>query len=415
MNHSHSTTVYAHYDEPSIPRLLRMPAALFRRGGAAWITVGASVLLVLVGTLAIDAAESLRPSSTHLFGPTAMKHLMFALLGVTCAAAVAVPDYRKLGPFSFIAYGAALLLLVFLLIPFVPSAIVRPRGGARGWIDLGPVDFQPAELMKVAYIVTLAWYLRYKKNHRTIKGLLWPALITAVPMGLIILQPDLGTAILFIPALFFVLIAAGAKLKHLTLAVVIAALGAPAVYPMLKPHQKQRIVGLFLQVKGDDREDLDINMQPVTAQRLIGAGGLFGRSEEETRALHHFNALPERHNDMVFAPVVTRYGLVGGMALLGLCLAWCAGAILTAGSCGSPFGRLVCVGAAGFFFAQTVVNVGMNVGLLPIIGITLPFVSHGGSSMLAQWLMTGLVLGAAMHKGGYEIGQRLNFEDQELD
>ncbi|MFO0831889.1 MAG: FtsW/RodA/SpoVE family cell cycle protein [Phycisphaerales bacterium] len=412
---SSHTSVYSHYDEPSIPRLLRAPAVLLQRGGAAWLTVAASLLLVLMGALAIDAAESLRPSSQHLFNPTAMRHLMFSLLGIGCACAVALPNYRRLGPFSFIAYGAVLLLLIFLLVPFIPTSIVRPRGGARGWIDLGPVDFQPSELMKVAYIVALAWYLRYKKNHRTVKGLLWPAIITGVPMGLIILQPDLGSAILFIPALFFVLIAAGAKLKHLVLAVVIAALGAPAVYPLLKPHQKQRIVGLFLQVKGDDRENLDINMQPVTAQRLIGSGGFLGRSEEETRALQHFNALPERHNDMVFAPVVTRFGFVGGMAALGLCLAWCAGAILTAGSCGSPFGRLICVGAAGFFFAQTVVNVGMNIGLLPIIGITLPFVSHGGSSMIAQWLMTGLVLSAALHKGGYEIGQRLAFDDEDLE
>jgi rod shape determining protein RodA len=102
------------------------------------------------------------------------------------------------------------------------------------------------------------------------------------------------------------------------------------------------------------------------------------------------------------------------MTLLGACLAWCAGALLTAGSCGGPFGRLVCVGAAGFFIAQTVVNVGMNLGLVPIIGITLPFVSHGGSSMIAQWLMTGLVLSAALHKGGYEIGLRLVF-DEDID
>ena len=87
---------------------------------------------------------------------------------------------------------------------------------------------------------------------------------------------------------------------------------------------QQVFTNLILQVKGDEREDLDINMQPVTAQRLIGAGGIFGRGEAETRALQHFNALPERHNDMVFAPVVTRFGFLGGMALLVLCLAWCA-------------------------------------------------------------------------------------------
>ena len=331
------------------------------------------------------------------------------------AAAVAVPNYRRVGPYAIVLYAAMLCLLVFLLIPFVPSSIVRARGGARAWIDLGPLDLQPSELMKVAYILLLAWYLRYKKNHRTLKGLLWPAAITAVPMGLIMLQPDLGTAVLFIPALFFVLIAAGAKLKHLSLAVLIAMLGAPAVYPVLKPHQQQRIVGLLLQVRGDAREDMDINMQPVTSKRLTGAGGLFGRSETETRALHHFNALPERHNDMVFAPVVTRFGFVGGIAVIGLCVAWCVGALLTAGVCGSPFGRLACVGAVGFFFAQTVINIGMSMGMVPIIGITLPFVSHGGSSMIAQWLMSGLVLSAALHRGGYEMGQRLNFEDAELE
>jgi cell division protein FtsW (lipid II flippase) len=403
---------YTDQPEPLLTRALKAILNAGTRAGPAWLVVFASLGLSLLGIYAIDVAER-APCMAGAIGPTALRQLIYLAVGVVACVIISLPHYRSLGPWTWALYAVGLALLIFLIIPGVPSFLVRPRGGARAWIDLGPFNLQPSELVKVATVLVLAWYLRYRKNHRTLTGLLPPAILTGVPVGLIMLQPDLGTAILFIPALFFVLIAAGAKLKHLVLVVALACLAAPAAYPLLKPHQKARIVGLVQQIRGDSSEDLDINMQSVTAQRLIGAGGLAGVGDDHARALQRFNALPERHNDMVFSPVVTRFGLLGGLLTLTLFAAWCLGAFLTAATSPEPFGRLICVGAVGFLIAQVLVNIGMNLGLLPIIGITLPFVSHGGSSMIAQWAMTGLILSVGLRREGYELQRSFEWGSNE--
>lgn len=385
------------------------------RAGPAWLTVGASVGLAVLGILAIDTGSSVSPHAPWHLGALASRQAIYLVAGMLTACVVALPHYRLYGVMSWALMGMAAALLVFLLIPGVPTWLVRPRNGARSWIDLGPVDLQPSELAKIAWVLCLAWYLRFRANHRTLLGLLPPALITAIPVGLITLQPDFGTALLFAPVLFAVLVAAGAKLKHLALVVVLAMLAAPAAYPLLMPHQKARINGLMMQFRGDASADQDINMQSVTAQRLAGAGEVAGLGDERARVLIHFNALPERHNDMVFSVIIARYGLVGGVAVLGLYMVWCAGALLTAGLCREPFGRLVPVGLAGFVAAQMFVNIGMNVGILPIIGITLPLVSHGGSSMVTQWVMAGLVWSIAVRRPRVTLRKSFEWDDDETD
>jgi cell division protein FtsW (lipid II flippase) len=309
-----------------------------------------------------------------------------------------LPHYRFIRLVAWPAMWVCLGLLVFLLIPQVPSWLVTPRNGARAWINLGPVDFQPAEVAKIAFIMVVANYLRYRKNHRTIVGLIPIGLIAFVPVTLIMLQPDLGMAILFVPTLFAMLVAAGAKLSHLSIVVVIAMCAAPAAYPLLKPHQKQRLLGLVHMMQESNVGADGINFQSLTARTLTGAGGVVGHPDAKARSLIKFNRLPERHNDMIYAVIVLRFGMVGGLAVLGLYLLWFAGALLTAAVCRDPFGRLVVVGCATIIAAQMFINVGMNIGIVPIIGLTLPFVSYGGSSMLTVWVMTGLVVNIAMRR-----------------
>lgn len=364
----------------------------------AWLCVIAALALSLLGVYAINLAESARPLVEGALAAVAWKQVVFLVIGLIAAVLTALPHYRWLSWISWPALIACLGLLVFLLVPFVPAAIVTPRNGTRGWIDLGPVDLQPSELTKIAYVLVVAHYLRYRSSHRELKGLIIPGLITAIPVGLITLQPDLGTASLFVPSLFAMLVAAGARLRHLTLIVVCAALAAPAVYPVLQPHQKQRIVGLIRQFQGDTASAQDINFQAYTAQNLIGAGGAAGLDTEKARALVHYNGLPERHNDMVFAVIADRFGFLGGLGLLALGGLWIVGALATSAACRTPQGRLIGVGLAAFIATQIIVNVGMNTGVLPIIGITLPFVSYGGSSMLTVWIMTGLVMNVALHR-----------------
>jgi len=401
--------------QSSNQRVLEIARGIFgviARAGPAWLTVGASLALALIGVWAIDVGSNPTSHSVLSLSPLASRQIIYLGAGLAAAAAVALPHYRWYGYASWALFGLALGLLIFLLLPGVPSWLVRPRNGARSWIDLGPVDFQPTELAKVAWACAIAWYLRFKANHRTLTGLLPPAIITAIPVGLITLQPDLGSALLFVPAVFAVLVAAGAKFRHLALVVLVAMLASPAAYPLLMPHQKARIKGMLMQFRGDESADRDINMQSVTAQRLTGAGGAAGLSDERARVLVKFNALPERHNDMVFSVVCSRFGLLGGIVVLGLYVVWAAGALWTAGLCREPFGRLVPVALTGFVAAQMVVNVGMNLGLLPIIGITLPLVSHGGSSMVTQWVMAGLIWNIAVRRPKATLRRSFEWDDE---
>jgi cell division protein FtsW (lipid II flippase) len=277
------------------------------------------------------------------------------------------------------------------------------------------VDLQPAELAKIAYVLVMADYLRFRENHRTILGLIPPALITFVPVALITLQPDLGTALLFAPVVFAMLIAAGARLKHLSIVVLVAMLAAPAAFPLLKPHQKARIVGLIHMVQDPLAGADDINYQSTTAQRLAGAGGLHGVSDVHSRALVRFNKLPERHNDMIFAVIMNRFGLMGGVLVLVLYVVWFTGAYLTAAMCQDAFGRLLVVGFSGFILAQTFINIAMTIGMLPIIGLTLPFVSYGGSSMLTVWVMTGLVFGVGIRRSKRFARPSFEFDENPYD
>lgn len=364
----------------------------------AWLCVGASVALSLIGVQAIDLALRTDPRAESGLDPIAAKQLIILAIAVGGALVITIPHYRFLRPLAWPALAGVLGLLVFLLVPGVPESIVRPRNGARAWIDLGPVDFQPSELAKVAVVLAVASYLRLRKSHRKLLGLIPPATIVFFPVALITLQPDLGTAGLFVPILFAMLLAAGARLRHLGLIVLLAALAAPAAYPFLQPHQKERIHALWLQVQGDRSSAQDINYQSFTAQTLTGAGMATGMEDSHARAVIRYNPLPERHNDMILAVIVARYGLLGGVAVLGLYVVWIAGATLTAVFAGEGFGQLLAVGLAAAVAGQAFVNAAMSVGLLPIIGVSLPYVSAGGTNLVAAWLMTGLVLNVGLRR-----------------
>lgn len=371
----------------------------------------AALALSLLGIYAIDIAEVHKPLE-GAWGPSATRQMIYLGVSLLFFLIAILPPYRFYGSASWVLLALCVLFLIFLLIPGVPVSIVRPRNGARSWIDFGRFDFQPSEVTKIAYVLVVAWYLRFRKNHRTFTGLIPPAIITFIPVGLITLQPDLGTAMLFIPALFAILVAAGAKLKHLILIVALAIAAAPAAYLVLKPHQKARIDGMVLQLQGDTSGDQDINMQSRTAQRLAGAGGHSGLTEDHSRTLLYFNALPERKTDMIFSVICNRFGWLGGMGVLGLYGLWFLGTLLCAATCREPFGRLICVGFAGFMAAQIYVGIGMSIGIVPIIGITLPYLSLGGSSLVVMWLMVGLMFNISLRKPSVSLRRSFEYEDE---
>lgn len=370
----------------------------------------------MLGIVTIRLTEE---AATH---PISSRQLLYLFVGLVFMGIAALPHPRRWREFSLPLAILVTLALVFVLLPFVPTSIVRPRNGARRWINIVVTDIQPSELAKFAFVLALASYLRIRENYRTLHGLLPPFLIMFVPLLLILVEPDLGTAMLFPVILFSMLLAAGARLVHLGLIsilgsgalilVVIVSLAAAAQpvprYPLLKQHQVERLQGLANQIKGDTRQRDTINYQAFKAMTLVGAGGANGLGEERSRVIVRFNRLPEEHNDMIFAVIANRWGFLGGSVLIGLYLVYILGLIGVGWVTKDPFGRLACVGFATITASQMMVNIGMTIGILPITGMTLPFVSAGGSSLVASFMMTGIALSIGLRPN--EFFARNSFE-----
>lgn len=389
---------------PAGARVIPRPRLAMMRS-VGWLCILSAGLLSLLGAVAIGTVPP-APGEPNL----AMTHVAHLVVGLMAAVLVSVPHYRLAQQVSYPLLAVVVLMLVFVLIPWVPEAIVRQRNGARRWINVVVTDIQPSELAKIAWVLALASYLRYRENYRRLPGLLLPLAITFVPMALILVEPDLGTALLFLPTLFAMLVAAGAKLRHLAMVMVVGLTIAPAMYPLLQDHQKDRIKAMLAQAVGDDRYRNDIGFQADRAMTLVGAGQWTGVGREHAAALITYNALPEEQNDMIFAVVTCRWGILGAVAVWSVFLVLCGGGLVIAAQCKDPFGRLVPVGLVAVFFSQMAINTGMTMGIMPITGMTLPFVSAGGSSLVSAWIMVGLLLNIAMRRQRYLAREAFDFD-----
>jgi len=349
------------------------------------------------------------------------KQLIFVAIGVVGFIAANVVNYRRFGAVSYWIYGFVLLLLGVLLVgryvvnlPFVPE-----RNGAHRWIifqmagrDLPAL--QPSEICKVAYILALAWYLRYRSNYRNFRALIGPFILTLLPMVLILLEPDLGTVLLMMPILFAVLFMAGAKVKHLLIIILLAILVSPILWYKMRPYQKSRISSVLLQsswirTKAEQYPTLgkilvgrkfsskqwknDWGYHLIRSKYAVASGGTNGAKGYGFRQgpFVKYNFLPERHNDFIFAIIAHQWGIWGCLVVLGLyaLIVFCG--LEIAGNNTDPFGRLLAVGIVAMFTIHVLINVSMTVGLMPITGLTLPLVSYGGSSLLVSMFSIGLL------------------------
>ncbi len=363
------------------------------RGGVMWLHVGwvsviGAAMLSVIGVLAIGTTEP----------GLAKRQAVFALVGILAAAAVCLPNARQLAKAAWPLYFLSLALLLFVLIPGIPEWLVRPKNGARRWISLQVFDFQPSEIAKIAVVFALAQWIRSAEQIRKFKGFIVPFAMAAPPMLLILVEPDLGTALMLAPAVVAMVLASGARKRHVAYLILGVAMLAPVSYPFLKSHQRERVDALWAQLNGDDRYARDIGFQADRAMTLVGSGGLMGMGADQARALVRHNRLPEEHNDMIFAVICCRWGFVGGLITWGCGLVYALGALLIALYARDSFSRLVCIGIAATFAGQMVINTGMTLGVLPITGVTLPFVSYGGSSLVALWIATGLLMNLAMRR-----------------
>ena len=318
----------------------------------------------------------------------------FVLASPVMLAATWVP-YRRLKGISHPLFGGSLVLLV--IVYFMPG-----RNGAHRWIPLGPVNLQPSELAKLGYIVALAHYLMYRKNYRRLTGLLAPFLLTMIPVGLILREPDLGTSLLFLPVLFAMLFAAGARPRHLALIVLLGVATSPLLWMGMSAEQKSRVVTLFVQRDGGSTPKGD-GYHLHQAKRVLALGGTWGSQLTgmplDDRLAYH---LPAARTDFVFCLIGERWGLVGCVTVLLIYVILFARGLWIAMATREPFGRLLAVGIVALLASQMTINTGMTVGLMPITGMTLPLMSYGGSSLLATCLALGLLMNVGM-RPGYEV------------
>ncbi len=365
------------------------PTAWVRR--IDWLIVAVATALLVSGWLGIARYDELVGNDGRWF----RQQVVWAVLALTVMAVFSRVDYRHIGRFSFAIFAGAVALLAAVY--FFPAI-----NGAHRWIRLGPVGVQPSELAKVAFVLGLARYLMYRENYRRLPGLIAPLALALVPIVLILREPDLGTAVVFLPVLFVMLFVAGARRRHLGVAVMLGVVLSPLLWTQMSREQKSRVTALLDQpAAGNPPTDDGYHLYRAKQMRALGGVGgsiAAGTAADGLAAFH----LPYARNDFIACVLGERFGLVGFAVLLGLfaVLAWRAVGIAAATR--EPFGRLLAAGIAALLAVEVIVNLGMTVGLLPVTGLSLPLVSYGGSGLLAHGIALGLVLSVGA-RPGYEV------------
>ncbi len=321
------------------------------------------------------------------------KQLIWFGIGFLLMAVSFFFDYKMLEKWAYPLYGGCLVLLMWVLL------FGRYVSGSRRWIDLGPASFQPSEVAKIAVIIVLARYYSKVIDVRglTFRELIKPALLVGIPFLLILKQPDLGTAglVLLIAAsiTFFV------KIERRTLLCLLglASVSTPLVWFSLRGYQKQRIL-TFLD---PDRDPLGTGYHIIQSKIAIGSGMLTGKGLfKGTQNVLSF--LPEQHTDFIFSVYAEEWGFVGCLFLILTLMILILWGLNIAYECREPFGVILCVGVTAMIFWQVVINIGMVMGLFPVVGVTLPFISYGGSSILTILLCVSILLNISMRRFSVE-------------
>jgi len=330
------------------------------------------------------------------WNPWAVRQLIRFGIGMTLMLTIAVTDIRIWMRYAYFLYFVALTLLVAVEVMGVIGM------GAQRWIDLKFIQLQPSEIMKIALVLALARYFHGLSAEETgrISWLIFPVLLVLAPAALVLRQPDLGTAVMMglsVAVMFFL---AGVRLWKFALAggAVLAAL--PIAWSFLHGYQRRRVL-TFLDPESDP---LGAGYHIIQSKIALGSGGLFGKGFlGGTQS--HLNFLPEKQTDFIFTMLAEEFGMVGGLALLGLYILIIAYGFLISLRVRNQFARLAALGIVSVFFFYTFINIAMVMGLVPVVGVPLPMVSYGGTSMLSLMIGFGIVISANVHRD-LQIGRR---------
>jgi rod shape determining protein RodA len=350
------------------------------------------VLALLVTGVGVVTILSATHHSDRLLTPYVVRQASFAALGLVLMVAAISIDYRSLDRYAYAFYGAVVVAL--LLVPLVGVS----GGGARRWLSVGPFGLQPSEFMKVALVLALAHQLHRVAGERRLPllRLIVPLMLIAVPAALILKQPDLGTAIALAMGAFTVLMVAGLPARLLVISALLVGPLLPYAWHHLKPYQQRRLTS-FVDPQADP---LGSGYHVLQSQIAIGSGQVRGKGYLRGTQ-NKLNFLPEQHTDFIFSVYAEEWGFAGAAVLLLLYLALILRGAYIASRARDNLGALLAAGLTGTIFWQVVINIAMTSGVLPVVGITLPFLSYGGSSMLALLTSIGLLMNVSMRRYTY--------------
>jgi rod shape determining protein RodA len=348
------------------------------------------LLIVLVSVMAVFNLYSASFPISDSYTPPYLKQAYFFLMGFCAFLFIISFDYQELHSWNYPMYA---LIVLLLLIALVAGATA---GGAQRWINLGFFKLQPSEPAKLMLVVTLASYYSRREvvDGYSVKELVVPMMLTGLPFLLILLQPDLGTALML--GIIFVSMTVFAKLKFSSYAILgslAAGCGIFAWEKLLKPYQKQRIA-TFLDPEADP---MGHGYQLLQSKIAVGSGGKFGKGYlEGTQGHLHF--LPERHTDFAFSVWAEEWGFAGSLIFIGIYFLMLLWGLHVAMNAKDRFGVMLAFGVVTLIFWQAVINLFMIMGFLPVVGIPLPLVSYGGSSLLTTILGLGILMNVRMRR-----------------
>jgi len=352
-----------------------------------WVLLLLTVALTAAGLVLLHSISATTPDEAAFWLIRVVKQGATAGVGLLIVVAIASFDYRFFKVYAGFIYLAALVALILVKIPGIGAT--DPSGVAQRWFAIGGIQITPSEITKLCVIVMLAAVLSEIRAPEPSLGDLTRVLaVAAVPLVLVFIQPDIGTSIVIAAITVGMLIVAGTRLKHLLLLTItgLVLIGLAFQLHVIQDFQRQRLTAFL------DRQNAPEDARYNLDQSLIavGSGGLFGRGYLQGTQTN-LDYVPRQHTDFIFTAAGEEFGFVGAMFLLLLYALILWRAIRIAALSKDPFGTLVAAGIASMFAIQIFVNVGMVIGIMPITGIPLPFLSYGGSSLLVNFAGIGML------------------------
>ena len=351
-----------------------------------WTLLGIVLTIALVGILNLySATAKIEMSGTPLY----LKQIFWLLIGLAMMLTIAFIEYRFYSDFAYIVYSIALFLLILVL------GYGLITSGAQRWMKIGPLSFQPSEFVKISLILALAKFFHQPSHPKgyALRQLLLPFLLLLLPMILILKQPDLGTAIILLLVFFSILIFVKIRWSSLLTIGLAGAALVPLLWSFFKEYQKRRIITFF----NPELDPLGAGYHLIQSKIAVGSGGVLGKGfMKGTQSKLGF--LPEQQTDFIFSALGEEWGLIGSLFIVGLYLALILWGLRIAVQAKDRFGAILAFGVVAMLFWHVFINIGMVLGMMPVVGIPLPLLSYGGSFILSTLIGVGLLLNVSMRR-----------------